>query len=239
MSINNKKNKFLKLIKNEMIVSCQAVGNEPLNDVSAITLMAKSVLEGGATVLRLSQYEHIKSISKITNVPIIGLIKKNFANSEVFITPTIAEIDQLAELKVDCIAIDATLRKRPSESLEEIILYTREKYPDVCLMADCSNLEDVLNAEKLGFDLIGTTLRGCTSETQGKSNLENDFSFIKKILINIKTPLIAEGGFWNPEQVFRVMELGVHSVVVGSAITRPKEITKMFYKKINELRERK
>lgn len=233
----NKKQIFIKSIYKKMIVSCQAVENEALNNTNAITLVAKSVLEGGAEILRLSQYEHIKSIKTITDAPIIGLIKKRYHESEVVISPTIKEIDELASLKVDCIAIDATSRKRPKESLNEMVNYAKQKYPDICLMADCATLEEILNAEKIGFDLVGTTLRGYTKETKNKSNIENDFEFIKNLLQKIKIPLIAEGGFWFPEEVFKVLKLGAHSVVVGSAITRPKNITERFFTQLKKLKE--
>lgn len=226
---------MLKKIKNNLIVSCQAVGDEALNNDLAITLMAKACLEGGAKVLRLSQFSHIKSIKAISgDTPIIGLIKNVYENSEVFITPTTKEIDSLLSLNVDCIALDATLRKRPKESLDYIYKYCREKSPNILLMADCSNIEDVKNAERLGFDLIGTTLRGYTKETEGCSNIGNNYAFIKECLSYIKTPLIAEGGVWEPYQVKDLLDLGCYAVVVGSAITRPKEITKYFLKVLDK-----
>lgn len=229
------KNINIEKIKGNLIVSCQAVDNEPLNNATAITLMAKACIEGGAKVLRLSQYEHIKSIKTISkDIPIIGLIKNHYENSNVFITPTINEIDKLFELGVDCIAMDATLRNRPKESLKEIVDYCKFKNPNILLMADCSNIEDVLNAEKIGFDLIGTTLRGYTEETKGMSNIENDYSFIKECLKKIRIPLIAEGGIWEPYQVKELLKIGCFAVVVGSAITRPLEITKRFLKEINK-----
>lgn len=231
------KKEFTNLINKKIIVSCQAVDKEPLNDVKAITLMAKSVIEGGATVLRLSQEEHIKSIQQITKFPIIGLIKKKYEDSDVFITPTLIEVDQLLKLNVDCIALDATLRKRPNnESLSNLISYIRAKSPQTLIMADCSNIEDVLNANKTDFDFIGTTLRGYTQETKGLSNLENDYQFIKECLLKINKPLIAEGGFWEHDDIFNVLELGALAVVVGSAITRPKDITIRY---LNQLEIRK
>ena len=230
-----KKEYFLDITKNEIIVSCQAVDKEPLNNVLAISLVAKSVIEGGAKVLRLSQYEHISEIKKLTKYPIIGLIKKKYNDSEIFITPTKKEIDQLLELEVDCIALDATLRKRPNnEKLEDLVSYIRNKSPETLIMADCSNVDDVVSADKLNFDLIGTTLRGYTEDTKNKSNIENNYEFIKKCLSKINTPLIAEGGFWEVEDIYNVIKLGAHAVVVGSAITRPKDITQRFMKKLEE-----
>lgn len=229
--------KFISLIDKEIIVSCQAVGDEALNDVNAITLMAKAVIEGGAKVLRLSQADHIKSIKKITNYPVIGLIKQVYPDSEVFISPTLKEIKTLLDLEVDCIALDATLRKRPNgEKLEDLVNYIRINSPSTLIMADCSNLEDVINANSLSFDFIGTTLRGYTNETKGHSNIENDYQFIKDCLKHINKPLIAEGGFWEHDDIFNVLNLGALAVVVGSAITRPKDITQRY---LNQLKLRK
>lgn len=223
----------LKDIKGNLIVSCQAVDDEPLNNNVAIKLMAKACIEGGAKVLRLSQVNHIKAIKTISgDIPIIGLIKQKYENSEVYITPTKKEVNQLLKLNVDVIALDATMRKRPKESLKELVAYIRSKSKTTFIMADCSNLEDVMNAEKLGFDLIGTTLRGYTKDTKGKSNVENNYQFIKDCIETISTPLIAEGGIWEPYQVKDLLKIGCFAVVVGSAITRPKDITKRFLKEI-------
>ncbi|MGL5590897.1 MAG: N-acetylmannosamine-6-phosphate 2-epimerase [Metamycoplasmataceae bacterium] len=227
--INIKKQQFLDSIRNKLIVSCQAVDNEPLNNVEAITLVAKSVIEGGAEALRLSQKEHIKSIMKITDLPIIGLIKERYEDSDIVITPTLKEVKDLIEIGIKCIAIDATLRKRPKEDLEAIVRYIKENHPDIVLMADCSNEDDVKNAIKLNFDLIGTTLRGYTNETKNLSNISNNYEFIRTILKTSSIPIIAEGGIWEPIQVKELLEIGCFGVVVGSAITRPKDITHRFY----------
>lgn len=229
------KKEFLKTINKQLIVSCQAVDDEPLNDVRAITLMAKAVIEGGAKVLRLSQYDHIKSIKQaFPSIPCIGLIKQKYDNSEVFITSSKKEVDMLLELQVECIALDGTIRKRPQESLKELVSYIRSQNPDVAIMADCSSEEDILYCNnELDVDLIGTTLRGYTSATKGLSNISNNYEFIRWAVANSKTPIIAEGGIWEPYQVKEIMQLGVLGVVVGSAITRPKDITKRFMRELN------
>ncbi|UZK63798.1 N-acetylmannosamine-6-phosphate 2-epimerase [Mycoplasma mycoides subsp. capri] len=207
-------------IKNTLIVSCQAVDDEPLNDSYVLSKMCYALVLGGAKVLRLSQVEHIKKIKEVVNVPIIGLIKKHYDNSEVFITPTIKEVDQLVDLKVDIIALDATLRKRPDQDLTNLIKTIKTKYPNQLLMADCSNISDAINAQNLGFDLISTTLRGYTKDTLNHNNIENDYQFLKDLKKVITKPIIAEGGIWTPQQAKEILNLGIHSVVVGSAITR-------------------
>lgn len=210
------------------------VDDEPLNDVKAITLMAKSCVEQGATVLILSQVKHIKSIKKtVKDIPVIRLIKKKYVDSEVYITARLKEIKQLIKLIVDVIALDDINRYKPNgATLDELVTYCRKNTPEILLMTDYATLKDIKNVEALKFDLIDTTLAGYTKESDDRSNIENNYEFIKTALKEIKTPLIAEEGIWEHKQVDEFLKLGCHSVVVGNAITRPKEIAKRFLKVI-------
>ena len=128
----------------------------------------------------------------------------------------------------EVIALDATKQKRPKESLEELVKYIREKAPDIEIMADISTIEEAIYADQLGFDYIGTTLRGYTSYTKGHILYENDFEFLKEVLNQVNTKVIAEGNVITPDMYKKVSELGVHCTVVGGAITRPKQITERF-----------
>lgn len=146
-----------------------------------------------------------------------------------YITPTMKEIDELMEVKPEIIAIDATKNLRPNGvTLDEFYAQIREKYPDQPLMADCSTYEEAIHADELGFDFIGTTLVGYTDQSKDMKIEQNDFELIKEIVKNVKHNVIAEGNINTPEKVKRVMQLGVFSIVVGSAITRPQLITKTF-----------
>ncbi len=223
-------------IKDKMFfVSCQALEDEPLYGDRIMLKMAKAALIGGADGIRTSQIENIKDIMTL-NVPVIGLIKKVYDGSDVYITPTNKEAQELINTGVNVIAIDATLRKRPKETLEEVFTYLRQnKQEHQYLMADCSNKEDVLNAIKLGFDFIGTTMRGYTKDTKNMSNTENDYEFISWCVDQIKDTqikLIAEGGINTPEDAKNVFDKGVDGLVVGSAITRPRTIVARFKKQI-------
>ena len=95
-------------------------------------------------------------------------------------------------------------------------------------MADRSTAAEALHADQLGFDFIGTTLVGYTKQSRDLKIEENDFEVLRKILDQVKHPVIAEGNVNTPEKAKRVLELGAYSVVVGSAITRPQLITKSF-----------
>jgi N-acylglucosamine-6-phosphate 2-epimerase len=219
-------------IKGGLIVSCQALSNEPLYSSYIMSRMALAAWQGGACGIRANTPEDIKHIKETVNLPIIGLYKQVYKDSEVYITPTVESVDALMESEPDIIAIDATNRVRPfGYSLDEFFHMIRLKYPDMLFMADCSCLEDAIHAEKLGFDLVGTTLYGYTKETQGAELPGIDL--MKEILQKVKIPVIAEGGIWTPEQLKSTMDTGVYAAVVGTAITRPMDITKRFVQAIN------
>lgn len=216
-----------------MIVSCQALENEPLHSSYIMSRMAYAAYESGAVGIRANSVDDIVEIKKTVNLPVIGIIKIDYADSEVYITPTIEEVDALVECGADIIATDATKRVRPyGKKLDEFFEEIREKYPNQIFMADCSTYEEGLHAAKLGFDIIGTTMHGYTSYTEGV-NLPN-IELIQSLVKNCGTDVIAEGGIWSPEQLKACMDTGVLACVVGSAITRPQEITKRFIKAIKK-----
>lgn len=213
-----------KQVKGELIVSCQALEDEPLHSSFIMGRMAKAAYEGGAKGIRANSVSDIKEIKSIVPLPVIGIIKKQYPGTEVYITPSMNEIDALHEIGVEIIALDATDHK----SLEAFYNEIRKKYPDQRLMADCSTFEEAVRADRLGFDFIGTTLVGYTPQSKGNHIEQNDFELIRRILSTIKNPLIAEGNIDTPQKARRVIELGAYSVVVGSIITRPQIITRRF-----------
>lgn len=189
--------------------------------------MAYAAMKGGAKGIRANSVEDIREIKQTVALPIIGIIKNVYAESEVFITPTAKEIDSLYCESVDIIALDATNRVRPDGStISEAFPMIREKYSDQLFMADCATYEEAKEAYQLGFDCLGTTLSGYTADTCGRSL--PDLALIERLVKDFPIPIIAEGGIWTPEQLKHVFELGVHSAVVGTAITRPMDITKKF-----------
>lgn len=224
----------LKLEKG-LIVSCQALEDEPLHSSFIMGRMAVAAVEGGALGIRANSLDDIKEIKSLVDVPIIGIIKKDYADSDVYITATMEEVDTLYTSGADVIAMDATHLMRPNNiSLDDFYYQVRNKYPDIVLMADCSTVEEAIHADELGFDYIGTTLVGYTDHSKHLKIEENDFEIIREILDKVKNPVIAEGNIDSPEKARRVLELGCHSVVVGSIITRPQIITKRFADEIKK-----
>ncbi len=226
---------MLDTIKNNIIVSCQALEDEPLHSSFIMSKMALAAYTGGAKGIRANSVSDIHEIKKEVNLPIIGIIKKNYEGYNVYITATMDEVDALVEEGVDIIAMDATKQIRPGDiSLETFFREVKEKYPSQKFMADCSSVEEALFAASIGFDYVGTTLVGYTDYTRGTKIEADDFKIIRDILDNTNTPVIAEGNIDTPQKVKRVLELGCYSVVVGSIITRPQVITKRFVDELNK-----
>lgn len=224
---------MLNKIKHGLVASCQALENEPLHSSFIMSKMALAAKEGGSVGIRANSKEDILAIKKEVSLPVVGIVKRDYPDSDVFITATKKEVDELIESGCEMIAMDATLRKRPNgEQLKDIVDYVKTNHPHIQLMADISSLDDALEAERLGFDCVSSTLYGYTNETREYKLYDNDFEFIKIILNNIHIPVIAEGNIITPEMAKTVISLGAYSVVVGGAISRPQQITSRFVEEI-------
>ena len=216
-------------LKGGLIVSCQALAQDPLHSRFIMSRMACAAWEGGAAGIRANSVEDIRAIRKAVPLPIIGIIKKVYdgVGADVYITPTEAEVDALIPSGCDIIAMDATNRVRPGGlTLEEFFPAIRRKYPDALFMADCSTAEEGLAAQRLGFDCVGTTLASYTPYTKGRAI--PDFAMMRELASALTIPLIAEGGIWTPEQLREALDTGAAAAVVGAAITPPPEITRRF-----------
>lgn len=221
--------KKVESLKGKLIVSCQALPHEPLHSSFIMGRIALAAKEGGACGIRANTKEDIREIQKTVNLPIIGIVKRDYEDSKVYITPTMKEVDELMEVRPEIIALDATEALRPgSVTLDEFFRQVKEKYPDQLWMADCSTVAEALHADELGFDFIGTTMVGYTEQSRNDRIEADDFKILREIIRKAKHKVIAEGNINTPEKARRVVELGAYSVVVGSAITRPQLITKSF-----------
>lgn len=215
---------MLDRLRGELIVSCQALEDEPLHGGDTMLKMALAAKEGGAGGIRANGYEDIRLIKKNIDLPLIGLIKENYKGTPVYITPTKKEVDLIAWAGADIIALDCTNQKRPCD-LAELINYIKHKHKKLVL-ADISNFEEARLAVKLGVDAVGTTLSGYTEYT--KDRPRPDLELLEEIASKLDSFIVAEGNYNRPELVKKARDLGADSVVVGSAITRPQIITNQF-----------
>lgn len=231
--MNTKNKEILEKIKGGLIVSCQALSHEPLYDSYIMSKMAYAAMLGGAVGIRANTIVDIKAIKERVDLPVIGIIKEVYDDSDVYITPTMKEIDALVEIGCEIIATDATNRPRPNGvSFEEFFKEVRAKYPEQLFMADTSCFEEGKLASKLGCDLIGTTMAGYTPYTKGRTL--PDLELIKRYSSELDNPIIAEGGIWCPDDLLNAYENGAFSAVCGTAITRPMDITKRFVEALKE-----
>ena len=228
-------NKNVANLKGKLIVSCQALPEEPLHSSFIMGKMAVAAKEGGASGIRGNSKEDIAEIKKCVDLPVIGIVKRDYPDSKVYNTTTMKEVDELVSVKSDIIALDATIDNRPdNQNLTDFFKEIKRKYPKQLWMADCSTVEEAVLADKLGFDFIGTTLVGYTDQSRDLKIEANDFDIIRTILAQVKHPVIAEGNIDTPKKARRVLDLGCFSVVVGSIITRPQLITERFVTEIKK-----
>ena len=228
--MNQMNQAILEQIRGGLIVSCQALKSEPLHSSYIMSRMAYAAMLGGAVGIRANTVEDITEIKKTVNLPVIGIIKEDYPDCDVYITPTMKEIDALVECGVSIIATDATdsaRRPRPDgRSLDDLFAEMRQRYPDQLFMADCSDYEEGIHAAEIGFDLIGTTMHGYTEYTKGVSL--PDIELMGRLARECGKPVVAEGGIWTPEQLKAALDSGVWTSVIGGAITRPVESTRRF-----------
>lgn len=224
-------NKIVEQIKGKLIVSCQALKDEPLHSSYIMSKMAIAAKEGGAAGIRANSVVDIVEIKKCVSLPVIGIIKEVYPDSDVYITPTLQEVEALVGCGCEIIAMDATNRPRPGgQSLDAVFAQAREKYPSQLFMADCSNYQEGMHAADIGFDFIGTTMCSYTPYTKG-TPLPN-YDLLKRLVADCKKPVIAEGGIWERDQLRKVMDCGVLCAVVGTAVSRPRDITRRFVEAI-------
>lgn len=225
---------MLDLVKGKLIVSCQALENEPLHSPFIMSRMAAAAAEGGAAAIRANSLVDVQAIMDTVDLPVIALLKRDYPGSDVYITATLKEVDELMVANPQMIALDATAHRRPGElQLPALVAAIRQRYPQLLLMADIATLEEARDAADLGFDCVGTTLHGYTAATKGKTLATNNCQFLREVIATVKVPVIAEGNVDTPALAAQCLASGAWAVVVGGAITRPQQITRRFVNAIN------
>jgi N-acylglucosamine-6-phosphate 2-epimerase len=150
---------------------------------------------------------------------IIGLWKRTFPDSSVYITPGWEEIQAVWAAGADVIALDATDRVRPAGArLPDLVQRAKQEF-GACLMADVDSLENGLRAAELGCDWVGTTLFGYTESTA--SLKPPAWTLLGPLREQLPGPvmLICEGGIASAQQARQALDGGADAVVVGTAIT--------------------
>jgi N-acylglucosamine-6-phosphate 2-epimerase len=217
--------------KNGCIVSCQALEDEPLFGSIYMSAMAIAAEEGGAVGIRANTPADIAVIKKRSSLPVIGLYKYVYPGYDVYITPTINEVRQVIEAGADLVAIDMTQMSRPpGVNLQDLVYSIRDEFPETLIVGDVSTLDEGVQAIDLGVDFVSTTMSGYTPYSTQQE--KPDVVLVRQLSALKRTPVLAEGRIWTEEECIQCLQAGAHAVVIGTAITRPQEITKRYVKSI-------
>lgn len=213
--------------KGALVVSCQARADNPLHGPVFMSAMALAAQAGGARGLRANGVEDIGAIRAVTTLPIIGISKVWDDRFPVYITPGFEDAARIAKAGADIIGLDATARARDGEPVEQLIGRIRDELGKE-VFADIATLDEGLAAQAHGATYVATTLSGYTQETAARKGEGPDLHLLEALAAAIPVPVVAEGRFDTPELVAEAFRRGAHAVVVGTAITNPREITKKF-----------
>ncbi len=216
-------------IKGGLIVSCQALEHEPLytKEGGIMPLMAKAAAQSGAVGIRANTVRDITQIKEAVDLPVIGIIKKDYEGTPMYITVTMKEVDELVACGVDILAVQGTSALRPDGSTAaQFIEAIKAKYPEQLMMADCATIEEGIACANAGADFAAAAIRIMHGRHRAvmTSILISSMNFPK----NAPAKIIAEGHIHYPEQAKKALEAGAFALVVGGAITRPAEITARF-----------
>lgn len=224
-----KKIQLIESLKGGLIVSCQTQKDEPIYTPDMVVKMAECAKWAGAVGLRINSPEQIRQVKEANlGLPIIGLYKVWKEDSYVFITPSMKEVDAIVEAGADIIALDCTSElNHEGKPAWDLIKDVRKKYPDHVIFADVSNVEEAKRASENGAEIVAPTLYGYTQKTQ---NIEGaDYRMVAQMCREVQDAyVIMEGHLYTPEDAMKCIFVGCHSVVVGSAITRPHYVAKRF-----------
>lgn len=208
-----------------LIVSCQARADNPLHGPVFMGAMALAARDGGAKGLRANGPADIRAV-KGADLPVIGIHKVFSDEYPVYITPDFDAAAAIVEAGAEIVALDCTMRLRNGESPEVLVRRIREELKAE-VFADISTFEEGVAAADWGATYVATTLSGYTEYTEPKPEFP-DLELLEKLSKRLSVPVVAEGRYNTPEWVKRGFEAGAHAVVVGTMITNPREITKMF-----------
>jgi N-acylglucosamine-6-phosphate 2-epimerase len=206
---------LLERLTGGLIVSVQAWPGSAIDDPYVIAAMARAAADNGAAGLRIQGVANIEATRKRVDLPIVGLIKREYPGYEPYITPTLDEVREIVAAGADIVAFDATARSRPGGATIGSLVAAIHDAGRVA-MADCATAEDGELACEAGAEILATTLCGYTPGTQGSAlpalGLLRELAAMGRFAV-------CEGGVSRPEQVREALDAGAGAVVVGTAIT--------------------
>jgi N-acylglucosamine-6-phosphate 2-epimerase len=205
----------LERLRGQLIVSVQARAGSALDDPHVLAAMARAAQDNGAAGVRIQGVRNLEAVRKRVEIPILGIIKRQYEDFEPYITPTLREVREILDCGAEIIAFDATARPRPGGvEIAELIAAIHDG--GALAMADCALPEDGVCAQAAGADIVATTLCGYTKETQGAALPAVD---LVRRFRDLATFVVCEGGIHSPSSAADAVQAGAQAVVVGTAIT--------------------
>lgn len=216
-------NGALERMRGRLVVSVQAAPGSPLAAPEHLAAIARAVVAGGAGAIRTEGVAAVSAIKESVEVPVIGLVKRSAPGSDVYITPDLEDALAVAEAGAELVAVDATERRRADGAVgAEFVAAAAAELPGR-IVADVDAPSPGHAAAEAGAAAIATTLSGYT----GADTMAGpDISLVAQLSQEIDIPVLAEGRYSTPEEVWAAFGAGAFAVVVGTAITDPEELTR-------------
>jgi len=211
-------------LRGRLIVSVQAEAASPLAEPGTIALLARCVVQNGAAGVRIEGVDNIRAVRAAVDVPVVGLIKRDYSGFWPYITTSLEEVAAIAAAGAEIVAFDATGRPRMSGASIDDLTGAAQRAGRLA-MADCALPDDALAAVAAGADILATTLAGYTTETAGRALPALD---LVAAMIGLHPFVVCEGGIATPEQARDAFAAGASAVVVGTAITNVDALTRRF-----------
>ena len=216
----------LELLRDALIVSCQAPPGSPLRAPAHMAAMAQAAMAGGARGIRAEGAADIEAITRAVGLPVIGLRKLTLASTGVYITPTLQSAREVLAAGAAVLAVDATLRPRHDGTPPDAFIRRLNRELGAPVLADVDTLEAGLRAREAGAAAVATTLSGYTGPATPPEH--PDLELVAALAARVDCPVVAEGRYASPEQVRAAFAAGAFAVVVGTAITNPVALTQRF-----------
>lgn len=217
-------------LEGRLIVSCQAAAEDAFYGPENMARFARSAVRGGAGGIRASGAADVAAIRAAVHVPIIGIWKALWVDGQILITPEFEQARALVEAGAAVIALDCTARGRSSGALDRLRRIREELR--VPVMADVATIEEAEIAVEHGASVVAPTMRGYTADTRHITRF--DVGFLREMVCRMPVPVIAEGRIATPGDARAARQAGAWAVVVGTAITRPHEVTAGFAAAVRE-----
>ncbi len=220
---------LLERLRGGLIVSVQARPGSALDDPHVLAALAQAARDNGAAGVRIQGVRNLEAVRKRVDIPILGIIKREYEGFEPYITPTLREVREVLDAGADIVAFDATGRPHPG-GVEPAHLVAAIHAGGALAMADCALPDDGVCAKGKGADILATTLCGYTKETQGHELPALD---LVRAFAQLESFVICEGGIHAPQAAAQARAAGAAAVVVGTAITNTEWLVRGYVTALN------